>query len=509
MRVLFLFVLFVANSAWAQDKFWITFKDKDIQGYSYEKNLSKETIQNRIRFGLPLYQYSDVPVKQEYVKNIEHMGVEIMSRSKWFNSVTAFLTPDQVKKISSLHYVQEVTPVNRNIQVMGLAIDVKAEYYEIAVKQMGAELFAEKGLTGKGVNVGVIDAGFYKSFSDQFLHHVFTEDKLMHQRDFLTPPVMDLARDTLRDSDNHGRQVLSWICGYASETKMQRGLALNSKFYLARTENEAREHRGEEDAWIMAMEWMDSLGVRLINTSLGYSTNMDDPKDNYKKEEMNGKTARISKAAQIASDEKGIFLVVSAGNEGDKANWKIVSAPADAEGVLSIGATKNTWERIGYSSIGPEFLPYLKPNVSCFSLYGTSFSAPAITGFVACLMEKDSTLSNKELKEIVEKSGHLYPYGNNYIGYGVPQAGKALKLIENKNHEFGNFSEKTVKGKKALFKFDKAFTDVVLFHKKNKTIVLEQQRASLKNGKLLVRKIPGAERTTISLGLEVIEIVWE
>lgn len=510
MRLLFLIVLLTANTAFAQDKFWITFKDKDIREYNYEKNLSKETIQNRIRYGLDLYQFTDVPLKQEYLKGISEMGIQIQCKSKWLNSVSAYLSPDQLEQVSALNFVSGIYKIDTKIQITGSAIDVKADYYEIAIRQMGAQAFKDNGLSGKGVFVGVIDAGFYKAFSDQYLGHVFIENKIIKQRDFLPSAVMDLVRDTLNDADNHGRQVLSWICGYDSLTKMQRGLAVNSKFYIARTENESKEHRGEEDNWIMAMEWMDSLGVRLINTSLGYSINMDDPKDNYKKEEMNGKTARISKAAQIATDQKGIFLVVSAGNEGGNSSWKIVSAPADAEGVLSIGATKNNWERIGYSSIGPEFLPYLKPNVSCFSLYGTSFSAPAITGFVACLMEKNPTLNNKQLKEIVEKSGHLYPYGNNYLGYGVPQAGKALKLIENKNYEFDNASEKKVKGKKALFKFDKELnSEAVVFHKKNKTVVLQQQVDPIKDGKLIIKKIPGAERTTVSIGLEVIEIVWE
>jgi hypothetical protein len=301
------------------------------------------------------------------------------------------------------------------------------------------------------------------------------------------------------------------ICGFDTASSLQMGMAVNSKFYLARTENEAKEYRGEEDNWIMAMEWMDSLGVRLINTSLGYSINMDDPKDNYKKEEMNGKTARISKAAQIAYDEKGIFLVVSAGNEGSKtSSWKIISAPADAEGVLSVGATDVSWERIDYSSIGPDFLPYLKPNVSCFSLYGTSFSAPAVTGFVACMMERDSMLSNKELKAIIQKSGHLYPYGNNYLGYGVPQAGKAIKLIDDKSHEFGNYTEKLVGGKKFRLKFDEHISkEAILFHKKNKTIVLEQSSIPVKKGKIQVKRVPGATQTTVSVGVEVFEIIWQ
>jgi hypothetical protein len=519
MDKLFLFFLmsFFLHPVFSQDKYWIIFKDKDISGYNLEKNLSKETIKNRIRYDLPLEQYTDVPLTQRYIDTLSKKEVKVICKSKWLNSVSAFLSDDQVNEISSLSFVKSVELIDRRIILTGSCLDVEPDFYTVALKQMQAELFAEKGLTGKGVSVGLIDAGFYRASSDSNLSHIFKENKLIQQRDFLPYSIKDLVNDTTAVSDYHGRIVLSHVSGYNAAEKTQMGLALNSNFYLARSEDEVKEHRGEEDNWVMAMEWMDSLGVRLINTSLGYSISMDDPKDNYKQEEMNGKTARISKAAQLAVDEKGIFLVVSAGNEGSNPRWRIISAPADAEGVLSIGATKDkNWEKIGYSSIGPDFLPYLKPNVSCFSQYGTSFSAPAITGFVACLMEKDSMLTNKELKIIVEKSGHLYPYGNNYIGYGVPQAGKALQLIANPKHEFGNCTEKRVKAAKVLFgskvilRFNKQLNmDAVLFHKKNETIVLQQNTSSIKNGRLMVRKLSGAKRTTISMGLEVIEVIWE
>jgi subtilisin family serine protease len=134
----------------------------------------------------------------------------------------------------------------------------------------------------------------------------------------------------------------------------------------------------------------------------------------------------------LPPDKKGILIIVSAGNEGDDRSWRIISTPADAQGVLAIGATNaKLWNRIGYSSIGPESLPYLKPNVSCFSLYGTSLSAPVITGFAACVMQANPKLTNKQVMELIEKSSHLYPYGNNYVGYGVPQASRAIALLKN------------------------------------------------------------------------------
>jgi hypothetical protein len=285
-------------------------------------------------------------------------------------------------------------------------------------------------------------------------------------------------------------------------------MATNAKFYLARTDYSMREYRGEEDNWIAAMEWMDSLGVRLINTSLGYAKGFSDPKENYQPSQMDGKTSAISKAAQIASDKKGIMIIVSAGNEGDDKSWGIVSAPADAKGVLSVGATNGKlWNRIGYSSVGPEFLSYVKPNVSCFSLYGTSLSAPVITGFAACLLQANPQLSNKELISLIEKSSHLYPYGNNFVGYGVPQASRALALAK---APYLPNNSKLITAKGRTYEVDVTSQDqmVAIYRKKNQKDVIAQQVAKVQNGKVSLKRQNNEKFTTIDLRDYVVEVEW-
>ncbi|HEY8402811.1 MAG TPA: S8 family serine peptidase [Cytophagaceae bacterium] len=527
MYKIFSILIFILSTqvANAQDKFWITFTDKDVAGYNYEHHLSSRTINNRQRFNLPLYQYTDVPVKSAYLDSLSSLGIKIIAKSKWLNSVSCTLTKEQYESLVQKPYVAEINSISNNIIITSSSAVVNPEYMHAAMNQMGLRHFLKESLTGEGVSIGVIDAGYYQAHTEKYLTHVFREQRIMGQKDFVNPERTDLCTTKVTSSDYHGNWVLKMIAGYDEGTRVQYGMAPNAKLYLARTENGDREYRGEEDLWISAMEWMDSLGVRLINTSLGYAIKMDDPNDNYRQEEMDGKTARITKAAQIASDEKGIFLVVSAGNEGSNPSWRIVSAPADAEGVLSVGATKEkTAERIDYSSIGPEFLPYLKPDVSCYSPNGTSFSAPAVTGFVACLMQKDSTLSNKELKEIIQKSGHLYPYGNNYLGYGIPQADRALKLIQDRNSGVRNTKEMVVKGADVRLKFDQQYPkDAVVFHKKSETIVVKQEVVGFKKMKgfpgnifgkapyysIIVKRTPGTKRSTISVGDQVIEVIWE
>ncbi len=511
--VFLVFVCFHFSFVNAQsNKYWIFFKDKDTANYDCSKSLSKESIQNRKEHGIALFQYSDVPLTTHYLTSLKHStNVALVCSSKWLNATSAFLTPSQKLAIEKLPFVKEVRLIDRNIIVTSTHVDVNPEYMHVAMKQMGLGHYITAGLDGKGVNVGVIDAGFFMAQSDNYTSHLVTEGKIKIQRDFVDPARKDLVTVAATTADSHGKTVLSMIGGYDEKAKVQFGMAPNASFYIARTENGDREHRLEEDHWIMAMEWMDSLGVRLISTSLGYAINMDDPKDNYTQEQMNGSTAAITKAAQIAYDEKGIFLTVSAGNEGSNPAWRIISAPADAQGVLAVGATRDQYlDKIDYSSIGPEHLPYLKPNVSCFSPNGTSFSCPAVAGFVACMMQKAPYLTNKELYDIIIRSSHLYPYGNNYIGYGVPQADRALELIKNKETKFKTVYQTEIKASKfSVKKLSKDLTEVVVFNKKNETIVVDQSIVPVKKGKLLIKKRDGILRTTVTFpDKSVVEVIW-
>ena len=147
-----------------------------------------------------------------------------------------------------------------------------------------------------------------------------------------------------------------------------------------------------------AAERADSLGVDVINTSLGYTT-FDNPNYDYEYSDMDGKTTFISRGAEIAFS-RGMIVVNSAGNEGNKP-WHYISAPADAPSVLSIGAVDETSTITGFSSFGPTSDGRIKPEVSAQggNVYvinylgniatsnGTSFSSPVMTGVITCLWQ--------------------------------------------------------------------------------------------------------------------------
>lgn len=487
-------------------KYWVLLNGKDL---TTQPSLSPAAIDQRRTQGLPLDD-TDQPVSAAYLKQLKEVGVHPICQSRWLNAVSVRLSPQQYAQVARLSFVKSILAIDPAIVITSINLPANPQLAPV-MSQIQAPDFTKAGLTGRFVNIGVIDAGFFGADSANALKHVFARQGVKRVRDYVNEKKThsELFRTLESNADFHGTEVLAAIAGSDPVENIQFGLATDATFYLARTDQGNREYRGEEDNWVAAMEWMDSLGVRLINTSLGYAKGMSNPKDNYEPGQMDGHTSLISQAAQIAADKKGILIIVSAGNEGEDRSWRIISTPADAQGVLAIGATNSRlWNRIGYSSIGPESLAYLKPNVACFSLYGTSLSAPVITGFAACIMQANPKLTNKEVMAIIEKSAHLYPYGNNYVGYGVPLASRALALLRNQESPTMTRLIKA-NGKTMTLPVTTSELVVSVFHKKDATHVLHQEAARVNAGKLVLRRSTDEKQTTVDLKTEVIEIIWE
>ncbi|RMF46882.1 MAG: T9SS C-terminal target domain-containing protein [Bacteroidetes bacterium] len=211
---------------------------------------------------------------------------------------------------------------------------------------------------------------------------------------------------------------------------------------LARTENALSESRIEEWNWARAAEWADSIGVHIIQSSLGYST-FDDPAENYTYADMNGRTAITTQAALMAA-RKGILVVNSAGNEG-ASSWRYITAPADADSILAVGAIGPSGQIAPFSSRGPTSDGRIKPEVVALGwgtyvmspsgqvqqASGTSFSAPLLTSLAACLWQASPNLPAQTLRQAILASADRFTNPDTIYGYGLPDGEKALQRLAN------------------------------------------------------------------------------
>ncbi|TSA29955.1 MAG: hypothetical protein D4R67_01335 [Bacteroidetes bacterium] len=378
--------------------------------------------------------------------------------------------------------------------------------YVEAIQMIHAEAFFEQGLRGEGVKVGVLDIGFAGIQSDTFLAHLRRNGQIMLIRDLIPGHPVNLFKY------NHGTQVLKYIAGvYPDDTVFGGSFARDAMFYLIRPAGGAgagEDARTDERNIDTAFMILDSLGVKLVNMSIGFWDEFTHEEDNYSPGQMDGKTTVISRICQKWA-ERGMIIVNSAGNTGEYA-WHIVWAPADAPGVIAVGADRFTDKvfKASYSAVGNPDVPYVKPDLISYTPWGTSFTAPVVTGLIACMLQKDSTLTPAAVMDLLHESGSLYPYPNNYVGYGLPDARKILALMAN--------PDTNVSRVKAIQVWDDRVRilttnpNLVVFDKSDSVLVRRQTIREPTDGALILKRKRNVPRTTVAVGMnEAWEIFWE
>jgi len=427
---------------------------------------------------------SEIELLKTSLKTKYQNDLQFNYQSKW-NPVVSIVASKEI--VESLKKHELVKSVNPQRELIPLSLEAASiTEYSYALEQIKAYYMTDSiGLSGKNVKIGVIDGGFMDANVEPSLKHLVENEQIKFFQDYLLKGNKDTFYGKRLAGDDHGTQVLRMIAGSDKGTSIKYGMAENASLYLVRTDHGIRENRIEEDYWVEAIELFYDMGIRLVNSSLGYTNGFDKRKENHSKKEVNGKSSMITKTAQSAA-EKGMLIVSAAGNDGHN-NWEILSLPSDAKDVLTVGAVRfDDWSKIYYSSIGPEKLDYVKPDVVCFAANGTSFSAPVITGLAACIWEYDSSLSNLEVTDIIRNSSHLAKKPNNYVGYGVPDSKKIISLL-NKEKAKTNFRSIISDQDYLNVEIPANIETVVVFHKEDSKTVLEQKSIKIDENQSLLQ----------------------
>ncbi len=439
LKISIVLLLMISADIFATDYgYFITFTDKAGTPYSINKPeefLSERAILRRRKQNIPVTA-TDLPVDPAYVNELRKLGITVKHTSKWMNGCIAFSTDaalmDTLEKYSFVKSV-ELTYKNTSSgkaklekERPGKKSSINDNPYGSAFNQINTVngiALHEKGYMGEGMVIAIIDAGFYGvDYLDAF-NHLWDNDQILGTKDFVDP------NSNIFLEHSHGMNVLSIIGGEIDGSFM--GTAPEASFWLLRSEDVHSEYPIEADYWICAAEFADSAGVDVINTSLGYSQ-FDDSDMNYSYSQLDGNSIRISKAADIAA-ATGMIVVVSTGNEGSK-TWHYITAPADAKGVITVGAMTSDSIKAPFSSFGPTADGRIKPDVTAMGVSnaiqftsgsigtgsGTSFSAPVITGLMACLWQSMSDMTASGVKDMMIESCNYYTNPDNSMGYGIP-----------------------------------------------------------------------------------------
>lgn len=431
-------------------RYFIYFKDKTASPFSVQKPtefLSERAITRRQRQGISVTA-ADFPVNPAYVQAVKQTGARVLFTSRWFNAALLEATDAQWAAIKALPFYKST---ERNLPLTSVttpgiarraattdkfgtteAIDHGRMLGQLAM--LGIPDLHEKGYRGRGVLIAVFDAGFPRANELTYLKPLFDDKRLVDTYDFVS------RKAFVYDNHPHGLNCLSIMA--ADQPGLIVGASFEAGYALYRTENDLSETPYEEATWVLAAERADSLGVDIISSSLGYNQ-FDNPVYDYTTRDLDGRTALVSRAALYAA-RRGMLVVASAGNSGSDP-WRLITPPADADSIVSVGAVFANRSIAPFSSVGPTTDGRIKPDVAAQGVgtvignssfaggvstsNGTSFSAPLIAGLAAVLWQEFPFLSAQQLLVVLQKSGDQAARPDSLLGYGIPSAQRAEEIV--------------------------------------------------------------------------------
>jgi len=445
---------------------WVSFTDKGESGPAdlaaalgaARASLSPRARARRERAGVrPLVDERDLPVPARYLEALAEQGQTPFAVSRWLNRAAVRVPGARLRDVAALPFVSRVTSVQRAVRsrdpqpsgaarppepaARGEAAAREAIAYgrsQSQLAQIKIPALHDSGYVGTGVLVCILDDGFnahdtHEALKDQVIAPGF-------QRDFVQGD-LDVTDPSNSFDFNHGSAVMGVLGGAKPGAYV--GAAYGATFALGRTENDASESRVEMLFWGMGAEWADSLGADIISSSLGYFT--FDTDADYSYADMDGHTTDITRYAEIAAS-KGILVVNAVGNQGNPGDpWHYLIAPSDMNGdsLIAVGAVDDLGRPGVFSSYGPSADGRVKPdlaargvavpvpwaplgNTGYFSWDGTSFAAPLVAGFAACMMQARPTWRPVDIIRALRESASQASRPDNRLGYGIPDGSRAM-----------------------------------------------------------------------------------
>lgn len=382
----------------------------------------------------------------KYLEQEQEKGNVVEYKSYYIvNMVYVKATKEVVENISLMPEVEKIYK-NRvhkmDFPEKGKEIEPSAEGLEWNVERVRANEVWELGFDGTGAVVASLDSGVdwtHPALKEKWRGYDPTTGKTNPEGNWFDPVYNSRLPE---DSDEHGTHVMGTMVGQEPDGGNKIGMAPGAKWISARVFNTAGSTT--DRILLDAAEWMTAPGgdpdkaPDVVNNSWSGGSVMDDW---Y----MDAVDAWI---------DAEIVPVFSAGNQrlGEPAPWPgSIANPANYPQSFAVAATDRNDMRASFSKLGPS--PYdesiIKPEISApgvsvrssvpgngyASFNGTSMSAPAVSGTVALLVSANSSLSVRDIEEIITSNARpltdeTYPESPNFgYGYGMVDAFEAVSQV--------------------------------------------------------------------------------
>jgi subtilisin family serine protease len=435
------------NATERKIKIWVYFTDKGVtsdrafrqKAQEVRSAMTSRALARRAKNGAEAVRFNDLPVYDNYIEQIEGYGLKLRRVSKWLNAASFETSIEKIDLLKNLTFIKKIEPVvtyhrrelpqsnldpdkfdQQPIKLDGRTLSYGASFPQLV--QINAVAAHDSGYSGQGVWVAMFDTGFRKSHSA--FANIIAESRLIAEYDF----VFDDGETSNEPEDmssawNHGTYTWSTLGGGWHDYVY--GPAYGASFVLCKTEDVRSETEVEEDNWEAAVEWVDSIGVDVISSSLGYT-------DWHVASDYDGNTAVVTIAADYAASV-GIVVCNSAGNDGSGS--ATINTPSDADSILSIGAVYASGHIVGFSSRGPTYDGRTKPevcargvDVTCAGpagdnamaeVDGTSLSCPLVGGATALVIEAHPEWTAAMVREALMETADSADSPNNTYGWGV------------------------------------------------------------------------------------------
>ena len=398
-----------------------------------------------------IIQSKDKKFFQELQTKLKPSYCEITGELKIIDSFTANIHPEKFKEFVKLLpknanlFLDSKVSIPENPEIINEEPPSVTPKTNTAMPVSGVNKLWEKGFTGKGVTIAVVDTGIYDHPDLKDLNT--GKSRIIGFKDFID------NKEQPYDDQGHGTHVSGIAAGNGlSSQGVFKGAAPEAN--LVGVKVLKANGQGSYSGIIRGIEWVvnnkNKYNIKVMNMSLGGDINTS-----YKKDPL---------VQAVEKDfSKGIVPVIAAGNSGP--NNSTIGSPGNAPSVITVGALNDnqTVDKSDdliakFSSRGPTSIDKLnKPDVlfsgvnitSCLSpgsamdnpniphigkdyitISGTSMATPGTAGVIADLIQANPRIKPVQIKKILmETSDPLDGLTVNDQGKGLVDAPEALTKV--------------------------------------------------------------------------------